>query len=111
MQKQHRDAPASGFREKQADLAGIDVRHQAPISSASGSYSPGSITEIQSSIMSVRHGADLTNRVVDLTPALDPGDVAVHRGEVRAHRYDGDVAPPSIAPSGNIAGPLVVAAT
>src|SRR4051812_47869929 len=39
----------------------------------------------------------LTDRVVDLAPALDGFDVAVHRGEVRAYRHDGYAAPPSIA--------------
>src|SRR5258707_3714707 len=53
----------------------------------------------------------LTDRVVDLTPALDGFDMAVHRGEVRAHRHDGYVAPPSFAPCRNVAGPLVVATT
>ena len=53
----------------------------------------------------------LTDRVVDVTPTLDGFDVAVHRGEVRAHRHDRYVAPPSLAPRRNIAGPLVVPAT
>src|SRR5882672_7896420 len=53
----------------------------------------------------------LTDRVVDGTPTLDGFDVAVHRGEVRAHRHDRYVAPPSIAPRRNIARPLVVPAT
>src|SRR6516162_9080134 len=53
----------------------------------------------------------LTDRVVDVTPTLDGFDVAVHRVEVRAHRHDRYVAPPSLAPRRNIAGPLVVSAT
>src|SRR6195256_4909237 len=53
----------------------------------------------------------LTDRVVDGTPTLDGFDVAVHRGEVRAHRHDRYVAPPSFAPCRNIARPLVVPAT
>src|SRR5947199_1730340 len=53
----------------------------------------------------------LTDRVVDGTPTLDGFDVAVHGGEVRAHRHDRYVAPPSIAPRRNIARPLVVPAT
>src|SRR6266853_2425445 len=53
----------------------------------------------------------LTDRVVDGTPTLDGFDMAVHRGEVRAHRHDRYVAPPSIAPRRNIARPLVVPAT
>jgi hypothetical protein len=36
--------------------------------------------------------------------------MAVHRGEVRAHRHDRYVAPPSITPRRDIAGPLVVSA-
>src|SRR5882762_6047253 len=53
----------------------------------------------------------LTDRVVDGTPTLDGFDVAVHRGEVRAHRHDRYVAPPCIAPRRDIARPLVVPAT
>ena len=53
----------------------------------------------------------LTNRVVDVTPTLDGFDVAVHRVELRAHRRDRYVAPPSLAPRPNVAGPLVVSAT
>ena len=53
----------------------------------------------------------LSDRVVDVTPPLDGFDVAVHRGEVRADRYDGDVAPSSFAPPRNITRPLVVPAT
>src|SRR3977135_2821346 len=53
----------------------------------------------------------LTDRVVDGTPTLDGFDVAVHRVEVRAHRHDRYVAPPSLAPRRNIARPLVVPAT
>ena len=52
-----------------------------------------------------------TDRVVDVTPTLDCFDVAVHRVEVRAHRHDRYVAPPSFAPRRNIARPLVVPAT
>src|SRR5580704_18995696 len=58
----------------------------------------------------VRRCRALTDRVVDVTPALDGFDVAVHRVEVRAHRHDGYVAPPSLAPRRNIARPLVVPA-
>src|SRR6267154_4442497 len=53
----------------------------------------------------------LTDRVVDGTPTLDGFDVAVHRGEIRAHRHDRYVAPASFAPRRNIARPLVVPAT
>src|SRR5712672_3861008 len=53
----------------------------------------------------------LTDRVVDGTPTLDGFDMAVHRGEVRAHRHDRYVAPPCIAPRRDIARPLVVPAT
>src|SRR5712672_4636380 len=53
----------------------------------------------------------LTDRVVDGTPTLDGFDVAVHRSEVRAHRHDRYVGPPSFAPRRNIARPLVVPAT
>jgi len=53
----------------------------------------------------------LTDRVVDGTPTLDRVDVAVHRGEVRAHRHDRYVAPPSVAPRRDVARPLVVPAT
>src|SRR3981081_956456 len=56
-------------------------------------------------------GRALADRVVDVTPTLDGFDVAVHRGEVRAHCHDRYVAPPSIAPRRNIARPLVVPAT
>src|SRR5271166_3340582 len=59
----------------------------------------------------IRRCRTLTDRVVEVTPTLDGFDVAVHRVEVRAHRHDRDVAPPSLAPRRNIAGPLVVAAT
>ena len=48
--------------------------------------------------------------MVDVTPTLDGFDVAVHRGEVRAHRYDRYMAPLSFAPRRNIARPLVVPA-
>src|SRR4051794_19489004 len=37
--------------------------------------------------------------------------MAVHRREIRAHRYDRDVTPPGFAPRRNVAGPLVVAAS
>src|SRR5205085_8710705 len=37
VQEQDRDSPASGFREEQAEAAGIDVGHQASVSSARGS--------------------------------------------------------------------------
>src|SRR5260221_3415788 len=37
--------------------------------------------------------------------------MAVHRVEVRAHRHDRYMAPPSLAPRCNIARPLVVPAT
>ena len=58
------------------------------------------------------HAAEtLTDRVVDGTPTLDGFDVAIHRGEVRAHRHDRYVDAPSFAPRRNIAGPLVVPAT
>ena len=53
----------------------------------------------------------LPNRAVDVAPAFNRIDVAVHGGEVRAHRHDGDVAPPSFTPRRDVAGPLVVAAT
>src|SRR6202158_1288817 len=56
-------------------------------------------------------GRALADRVVDGTPPLDGFDVAVHRVEVRAHRHDRYVAPPSTAPRRNIARPLVVPAT
>src|SRR6478672_12999757 len=56
-------------------------------------------------------GPALTGRVVNVTPMLDGFDVAVHRVEVRAHRHDRYVAPPSLAPRRNIARPLVVPAT
>src|SRR5215472_10616738 len=61
---------------------------------------------------SQKYGAaePLTDRVVDVAPALDGSDVAVHRVEVRAHRHNGYVAPSSLAPRRNIAGPLVVPA-
>ena len=59
----------------------------------------------------VRRCRALTDRVVDVTPTLDGFDVAVHRVEVRAHRHDRYVAPPSPAPRRNIARPLVVPAT
>src|SRR5437899_2977539 len=59
----------------------------------------------------VRRCSALTDRVVDVTPTLDGFDVAVHRVEVRAHRHDRYVAPPSLAPCRNIARPLVVPAT
>jgi hypothetical protein len=59
----------------------------------------------------VRRCRALTDRVVDVTPTLDGFDVAVHRVEVRAHRHDRYVAPPSLAPRRNIARPLVVPAT
>src|SRR5947209_1197221 len=52
----------------------------------------------------------LTDRVVDVAPAPDGFDVAVHRGEVRTHRHDRYVAPASLAPRRNIARPLVVPA-
>jgi len=51
------------------------------------------------------------DRVVDATPTLDRFDVAVHRVEIRAHRYDRYVAPSSFAPCRNIARPLVVPTT
>src|SRR6202040_1188474 len=53
----------------------------------------------------------LTDRVVDGAPTLDGFDVAIHRGEVHAHRHDRYVAPPSFAPRRNVARPLVVPAT
>jgi hypothetical protein len=53
----------------------------------------------------------LADRVVNITPPLDGFDMAVHRGEVRAHRHDRYVAPPSFAPHRNIPRPLVVPAT
>src|SRR5882762_11675562 len=59
----------------------------------------------------VRRCRALKDRVVDVTPTLDGFDVAVHRVEVRAHRHDRYVAPPSLAPRRNIARPLVVPAT
>ena len=59
----------------------------------------------------VRRCRALTDRAVDVTPTLDGFDVAVHRIEVRAHRHDGYVAPPSLAPRRNIVRPLVVPAT
>ena len=52
----------------------------------------------------------LTDRVVNVSPTPDGFDVAVHRGEVRARRHDGYVAPPGIAPRRDIARPLVVPA-
>src|SRR5215510_9202133 len=58
----------------------------------------------------VRRCRALTDGVVDATPALDGCDVAVHRVEVRAHRHDRYVAPSSLAPRRNIAGPLIVPA-
>src|SRR5215216_5007307 len=57
------------------------------------------------------HCRALPDRVVDVTPALDGFDVAVHRSEVRAHRDDSYVAPPSFAPRRNVARPLVIPAT
>src|SRR6202040_994056 len=59
----------------------------------------------------VRRCRALTDGVVDVTPTLDGFDVTVHCGEVRSHRHDRYVAPPSIAPRRNIARPLVVPAT
>src|ERR1700687_1287125 len=56
-------------------------------------------------------GRALADRVVDVTPTLDGFDVAVHRGEVGAHRHDRYVAPASFAPRRNIARPLVVPAS
>src|SRR3954447_26880654 len=53
----------------------------------------------------------LSDLVVDVTPTLDGFDVAIHGGEVLAHRYDRDVTPPGFAPCRNVAGPLIVAAT
>src|SRR5882672_8578531 len=53
----------------------------------------------------------LTDRVVDGAPALDGFDVAVHRGEVGAHRHDRYVAAAGFTPRRNIARPLVVPAT
>src|SRR5215469_11099250 len=53
----------------------------------------------------------LTDRVVDLAPMLDGVDVTVDRSEVRPHRHDGNMAPSGCAPPGNVAGPLVIAAT
>src|SRR5215831_2751791 len=44
-------------------------------------------------------------------PTLDGFDVTVHCSEVRAHRHDRYVAPPSLAPRRNIARPLVIPAT
>src|SRR4051794_35624516 len=58
----------------------------------------------------VRRSRALRDRVVDVTPTLDGCDVAVHRGEVPAHRHGRYVAPPSLAPRRNIARPLVVPA-
>src|ERR1700730_2907790 len=49
----------------------------------------------------------LTDRVVDITPAFDGFDVTVNRSEVHAHRHDGNVASPGIAPRCNVARPLV----
>src|SRR5215469_18880342 len=53
----------------------------------------------------------LTDRVVDVAPALDGCDVAVHGVEVCAHRHDRYVTSASLAPRRNIARPLVVPAT
>src|SRR5436305_2096223 len=47
----------------------------------------------------------------DGKPTVDGLDLALHRGEVRAHRHDRYVAPASFAPRRYIAGPLVVPAT
>lgn len=54
--------------------------------------------------------SNLTDRIVDVTPTPDGFDVTVHRGEVCAHRHNRYVAPPSISPRRDIAGPLVVTA-
>src|SRR5436305_13620545 len=62
-------------------------------------------------LLEVQRCGTLPDRVIDVTPTLDGVDVAVHRIEVRAHRDDGYVAPPSIAPRRNTARPLVVPAT
>jgi len=53
----------------------------------------------------------LTDGVVDVTPTLDGIDVVVNRGEIRAHRHDRYVAPPSLAPRRYVARPSVVTAT
>jgi hypothetical protein len=53
----------------------------------------------------------LSDRVVDVTPTFDGIDMAIYGGQVCAHRYDGNVAPASLAPRGDIAGPPVVAAS
>jgi hypothetical protein len=52
-----------------------------------------------------------TDRVVDVTPTFDRCDVAVHRGEIRAHGHNRDVAPLCFAPCRDVARPTVVAAT
>src|SRR3954454_11984219 len=55
-------------------------------------------------------GRALNTRVVDVTPTLDGFDMAVHRGEVRAHRHDRYVASSGRPPRRDIAGPLIAAA-
>ena len=52
----------------------------------------------------------LTDRVVNVSPTPDRFDMAVDRGEVRAHRHDRYVTPPSFAPGRDIVRPLVVPA-
>src|SRR5690242_3535073 len=52
----------------------------------------------------------LPNRVVDLAPAADGGDVAVHGGEAAAHRHDRDVAAAGVAPRRDVGGPSIFAA-
>ena len=51
------------------------------------------------------------DRVVDIPPTLYGLDVIVDRGEVRAHRHNGYVAPSSFTPRRNVSGPLVVPTT
>ena len=53
----------------------------------------------------------LTDRVVDLTPAFDRLDVAVHSGEVAPIVTTEMWLPPASRHASNVAGPLVVAAT
>jgi hypothetical protein len=67
VQQQDRDAPVSGFREEQADPAGIDVWHQSPVSRARGT-----LPKIDSSAFR----ATLNPRYFGRGAAMHPGQSA-----------------------------------
>src|ERR1700722_11062817 len=92
---------ASGGRYKALPVPGASLAQRLQGASEKHSDS-GADTSFRRTLM---------DRVEDVTPTLDGLDVTVHRGKVRTHCHDGYVAPTSIAPSRDIAGPSVVPAS